>query len=376
MNPIEFEFTEYCGRILPSSLKESWNELLASSNSNTLFLTWEWMNTWCETYGDRYDLLVISAHDRARELLAIAPFKLRSIKRWPRIDGISRLEFIGWGERVTPEYLDIIVKPGMEGKLLPQLFDYLLTKRKIGAIDLKPFNPASGNLAIIESYLKKKSGLLQKIEHSECPVVSLPSNWDAYMSAKSKNFRKKMKEYERVCNRDLDFHVQLCNRHRDIDCYFENFVNLHQNRWEGKSEAFLSKKYLEFHRKVIEIFLENGWLRLFIAFDGVIPIGGIYCFAYNKQYHYYQSGRNIKYDKYRIGLVLINHAIKQAIGEGAGLFDFLTGREAYKFRWAERTHVNFSLSYYRFKKHYLMERWPRIIRSVGKRIVNVLRDRN
>jgi CelD/BcsL family acetyltransferase involved in cellulose biosynthesis len=82
-------------------------------------------------------------------------------------------------------------------------------------------------------------------------------------------------------------------------------------------------------------FLKQGWLRLIFLLDADRPIAVIYCFAYNKQYFFYQSGRDLRYEKFRVGFVLMNIAIQRAIKEKMDLFDFLTGEEDYKFRWAD-----------------------------------------
>jgi CelD/BcsL family acetyltransferase involved in cellulose biosynthesis len=69
-------------------------------------------------------------------------------------------------------------------------------------------------------------------------------------------------------------------------------------------------------------------------------VAGIYCYYYNGVYSYYQSGRDLRYSKYHIGLVLMNKVIEEAIKEGAVIFDFLTGDESYKYRWAQSSRKN------------------------------------
>jgi len=77
-----------------------------------------------------------------------------------------------------------------------------------------------------------------------------------------------------------------------------------------------------------------------------------------------------KYEKYSVGLVLINKTIQHAISEGAEVFDFLTGSEAYKFRWADRVRVNYSLNYYRKKSDYLTVLLLRALRKAGRRFIS------
>jgi hypothetical protein len=317
--------------------------------------------------------MVICGYDEKGELVAIAPLKVNSKKRPFDKRPYNVLEFIGWGERVTPEYLDVIIQAGLEQMVLPRLIDYLLSRGGIDALELKPFNPDSGNLGIIESHLRAKTGTVWLYEHSRCPVAALAADWSQYLSSKSKNFRKKMKEFERICRRDMDFKIELCEKSDDIEIFFGMLTRLHQMRWSGKSESFLSPKYLDFHRAVIRRLLENNWLRLMIAFDGATPIAAIYCFFYGGTYYYYQSGRDIGYDRFRLGLVLINATFQRAIAEGARTFDFLTGSEPYKFRWADGVRSNYSLNYYRRKKDYWAVKLPWVLRLLARRVLNRLR---
>lgn len=351
-------------------LKECWDSLLMESKSDTIFLTWEWIYTWYEVYGCSYELFIILAQDQVDSIVAIAPFKIHKCLRKFGKRSIEVLEFIGWGERVTPEYLDVIVRSGKEEEILPLLFDYLLANYAIDAIELKPFNPESGNLKIIASHLRKVGGNIMKSRHSECPITSIPSSWSAFMATKSKNFRKKMKESERVLQRDTAFSLQTLKEKEDLELFWQQLVDLHQNRWDQAMTSFQSKYYRRFHKRLIERIFEKDWLRLLISYDGPTPVAAIYCFFYNKTNYYYQSGRDTQYDKYHVGLVLINKAIQQAIAEGAEVFDFLTGNEAYKFRWADRVRVNFSLYYYRKKADYWAAWLPRTLRRAGKRFIN------
>lgn len=351
------------------SIKEKWNDLLVESKSKSIFLTWEWMETWCEIYGDRYELMIVLAYDQKNDLVAIAPFKISKRRRW-HSRPLSVLEFIGWGERVTPEYLDVIVSRGKEKEILPLLFDYLLEKYKIDAIELKPFNSDSGNLEIIAKHLSAVGGNTLKFKQSKCPVATLPASWSGFMAGKSQNFRKKMKEFDRVFERDTVFSLKVLENSEDLELFWRQFVDLHQCRWGQKSTAFQSQTYLRFHKTVMLRTFEKDWLRLLIAFDGSTPVAAIYCFFYNQTYYYYQSGRDPRYEKFRVGLVMINKTIQKAISEGAEAFDFLTGSEAYKFRWADRVRVNYSLNYYRRKGAYLAFLIPRLLLRAVKRFGN------
>ena len=89
------------------NIKPEWNNLLVNSNSDNIFLTWEWVKTWWEIYGKNYKLFLITIRDANGKLLAIAPLKVAN--RNMIFGKVSILGFIGCGEKVTPELLSLLI---------------------------------------------------------------------------------------------------------------------------------------------------------------------------------------------------------------------------------------------------------------------------
>ena len=54
-------------------LAGEWNDFLKRCGTDSVFLTWEYLWTWLEAYGDECDLHVLVARGRAGELVGIAP---------------------------------------------------------------------------------------------------------------------------------------------------------------------------------------------------------------------------------------------------------------------------------------------------------------
>jgi len=56
--------------------KEAWNELVSKLAFPSIFCTWEWIYTWWEHFGDKYQLLILFIYEGA-ELKGIFPLALR-----------------------------------------------------------------------------------------------------------------------------------------------------------------------------------------------------------------------------------------------------------------------------------------------------------
>ena len=69
-------------------------------------------------------------------------------------------------------------------------------------------------------------------------------------------------------------------------------------------------------------------------------MGIYYGFRHRRCASYYLSGFNPASSYYRVGTFLLAHAITSAMREGADIFDFLRGGEAYKYDWGARNKWN------------------------------------
>ena len=89
-----------------------------------------------------------------------------------------------------------------------------------------------------------------------------------------------------------------------------------------------------FHREFARCAFERGWLRLwFLEIDGD-PVAAWYGFRFGEAESYYQSGRDPAWDRSSVGLVLLAHTIREAMGDGMREYRLLRGGESYKDRFA------------------------------------------
>ncbi len=355
-------------------LEAEWNELLNASASKTIFLTWEWVWTWWRIYGHDGDLYVITVRDSQGGLLGIAPFKLAK-RRLAGLIRTSVLEFIGSGDDVFPAYLDLIIKQGREKEIVPTIVEQIIADPAIKGIDLSPYSANSPNIVMLMDMLGSGSGHLSASIRSVCPVATLPASWSAFLSSKSRNFRKKMGEYERRCERDLDVEFRRSMDANNLTNDMSMMADLHHMRWNGRSMSFRSEKYLKFHTELACKLRQRDWLRLHFMEDGSRPIAALYCFKYKNKFYYYQSGRDPAYSRYRVGHVLLNEVIREAIDEGAEAFDFLSGGESYKYRWANTELKNLRVVWWKSSTKRLVGRLAGLDGYLRRGILTSLRKR-
>jgi CelD/BcsL family acetyltransferase involved in cellulose biosynthesis len=201
-------------------------------------------------------------------------------------------------------------------------------------INLRPMRKGGSAIDHLAKALASRDRQTERLPDTVCPIAPLPATVEAFLEQRSRNYRKKIGEYERRCHRELAATFRVSATAEDVRRDMDALMRLHRERWGRESRAFQSREYLTFHRELALRLLERGWVRLFSLNMGERPIALLYCFAYGGRYYYYQAGWDPTLAKYRLGLVLMHRAMLHAIAEGATVFDFLRGEEPYKDRWA------------------------------------------
>lgn len=329
------------------ALSASWDALLESSSARNLFLSWDWVSLWWSIYGrgDRLHLLV--ARDEHEQVIGIAPLKKRRLS----ILGVRLgdvVEFISAGGDVTPERLDFIVRPGAEAAVAAAMIEALYADPTVAGLDLKPLCGASRvRPHLVDALAQRGPHTVTERPYSLCPVLTLPATWEAFQQGRSKNYRKKIGEYQRRCAREFGARIRLATTPAELERDMTVLIDLHGKRWDGHSRAFRTPEYIEFHRRLAARLLGTGRLRLFVMESQDGPLAALYCFVEGGRYYFYQSGRDPGRSRHRPGLVLMHAAIQQAIAEGVEVFDFLSGGEAYKYIWAGEEQGSVHLEHWR-----------------------------
>jgi CelD/BcsL family acetyltransferase involved in cellulose biosynthesis len=97
-----------------------------------------------------------------------------------------------------------------------------------------------------------------------------------------------------------------------------------------------------FHRAAARGLLRLGALRLYVLRVAGRAIAAHYGFSHRRRAYYYLGGFDPEFKAASPGTLLIGHAVERALLDGAQEFDFLRGRESYKYLWgaAERATYN------------------------------------
>jgi CelD/BcsL family acetyltransferase involved in cellulose biosynthesis len=317
------------------ALRCEWRELLEASDSDCLFLTWEWLYTWWQHLaGDRQlSILVVRC---SGQLIGLAPFGLRP-PSLSRLRMFPVLEFLGNG-CVGSDYLDFIVRRGSEFEARRAFAAGLMDECL--ALDWTQLRRGNCAAAGVAAELRESNWSVSDAVTNTCPFIPLAGRtWESYLTSLGAehryNFNRKLKRLDR------DYSVQFEQVYTEEQCResMDLVMELHNMRWRGRggSDAFDTPGLVAFHREFSRLALTRGWLRLYVLRLNGLPAACLYGFLYGRTFYFYQSGFDSAYQKQSVGLVSMGLGIRNAIEEGAEEYDLLHGSEEYKSHWSRES---------------------------------------
>jgi CelD/BcsL family acetyltransferase involved in cellulose biosynthesis len=314
-----------------AKLKPEWGDLLESSASQCLFLTWEWLHTWWKHLAADRRLSILAVRNGG-ELTALAPCGVRppSLSR-RRLFPVQ--EFLGSGNAGS-DYLDFIVRSGCEPEARQALASCLAGEGRV--LDWTQLKRGGCFAAGVASILGEKGWRVAETRTNTCPFILLEGkSWESYLATLGAEHRYNFNRKWKRLNRDYSVEFEQARTAEQCRESIDLLMTLHNLRWRGRggSDAFHTPALVAFHREFSQVALDCGWLRLYVLRLNGKPAAALYGFLYHGTFYFYQSGFDAQYDKYSVGLVTMGLAIQRAIAEGTGEFDLLHGDEGYKSHW-------------------------------------------
>ncbi|HEV8703080.1 MAG TPA: GNAT family N-acetyltransferase [Candidatus Polarisedimenticolia bacterium] len=315
-------------------LRREWNELLSTSPSASVFLTWEWMFTWWKHLGGRRRLSILAVRS-AGELVAIAPLAVRP-PDYGRLAPFPSLEFLGTGF-VGSDYLDLIVRTGREHVALPALADHLGRGKVM--LEMAQVRTGFSQALDLSEWLEGSGWGVSASTTAVCPYIDLSGQtWGSYLAGLGPAHRANLQRRLRNLTRSSEPLFTEAASEEERREFLGHLIDLHNLRRRdlGGSEAFHTPGLLAFHQEFSALALQRGWLRLCLLRLDRKPAAALYGFRYGRTFYFYQSGFDPAYRKQSVGLVAMGLTIRKALEEGAAEFDLLHGDEGYKSLWARQ----------------------------------------
>ena len=342
-------------------VKHEWNSLLEKSVTNEVFLLWEWIYAWWKSFKDRdKELYILIGEDSQGKMVGIAPF-YKENKAAPGMTTRGILRLCSSSD-TSPDHLDIICEKEYGDVFLESIFEYLKSNGKDWTvIKLDGVDENSFVRKYFETKRKDIKGfLVECIPDSECPYLALERGFEEYLKSFPRKKRYNLLRERRMLLEKEGIKLRSIHSGEEPDKDIEDLFSLHAERAERKGieTKFSGEKIINFHKTFITSLLKEGKIVILSVYADSVPLASSYCMKHNHKYYYYQSGISSEGERKSAGAVLLSLLIEQASGEGCNEFDFLRGREEYKYYWTENYRKNYSIT---VRKDDLMNRMAHTI---------------
>ncbi len=181
-----------------------------------------------------------------------------------------------------------------------------------------------------------------------CPYLELCDDWERYLGTLTPTRRQTLRRKERHLRRHYAVTITDYDGAR-LDEGLSCLMTLHERRWAsgGEAGAFQNARVQRLHRRFAAELAarQQLWLAT-LDLDGA-PAAAWYGFTDRDTVYFYQSGRDPRWERESVGLVLMGAMIRRAIERGYRRCDFLRGDDAYKRHWTETRRMTEEITVFR-----------------------------
>jgi CelD/BcsL family acetyltransferase involved in cellulose biosynthesis len=306
----------------------AWDALLVRAESPSPFMSWAWHRAWADSAPpselDASEVLALHGADGSlHALLPIRLCRIRFRRVWVRA--------LIWavGDIGCPDELDVPAVPDADWSALAAALDALPWQ----VIILSNLAEEAPNAERLCAALAARGHATRRRPLWSCPQLELPGSWDAYLAALSPNRRQILRRKERSLFRDHAATVVVYEEDR-LDEGWGYLLRLHERRWDDAGGgAFRDPRSERLQRQFAGEMAKRKrlWLST-LDLDGQ-PAAAWYGFASDDTVYFYQGGRDPRWERESVGLVLMGMMIRRAIERGYRAFNFLRGDDQYKQHW-------------------------------------------
>lgn len=323
-------------------LRPFWNPLLHASRADSMFLSWEWQESWWRHFGAGRgrELEVVTVHGPDERIVGIAPM-YRERASWNGIP-LRTLRLVGDGSGDGDD-LDVFALPGHEASVCAALLRWLQESPDWDVLDLCPVPAESQSLRALRS-LAASSGWYARERELACTYTRLPATWEDFLSTLKSRLRSRCRSLlRRHVDEGGNGRLERIRCARDIDRGLRVLFDLHDRRWQASGEpgAFAEGSRRGFFRDLAMSAHGRGALRLWLLHVEEQPVAAQIGFVHGSTFLAIQEGFDPDAGNVSPGVALRAAVLRACIEEGLSAYDNLLGTPPQKLRWgAEPRAVN------------------------------------
>ena len=308
-----------------AALEEEWEDLYHDSAQATPFQSWAWLYSWWESYGDDFELRLVTVRDGRGLLVGVAPLMLKY-----RL-GFSKLLFVGTG---PTDYLDVLIRERWEDRVSEVLVQTLVEMDSWQVADLQQLRPDAAAWGICRHW----DGPRLRLWQDSFPVVDLKP-WNELLQSLSSNLRstvrRSLRRFEAAGGRcelaGVDDAEVAAKRLVTIsrEQWRDRWLDTGPEHWTSRSESLIVAAARRMTAR------ELGGISEFWR-DGEVIISDFWVSGRDFIGTYMLGASREALQHYQWSSLYIYDALNIARSKNCSYLDLLRGEEPYKLRWSSR----------------------------------------
>jgi CelD/BcsL family acetyltransferase involved in cellulose biosynthesis len=308
---------------------EEWDDVLARTRRPSPFLSRRFLFPWVKAFA------------------AGRPLRIARWDREGRAEGFlflyRRVQDEGWellgGEQVS-DSLDAVVAAGLEAAFWSEFLGSPREMLAEGPIRLPGLVEGTPSLSVLPGICRERGVAFAVEEADRSPFIPLPESFETYLERLGKKerheLRRKLRRAEESEPRPV---FRVTGSAEELSRDFPSFLELHR-RSHPEKRRFMDDRMATFFREVADGFLSAGLLRLAFLRGAEGDIAAAFQIETDGALLLYNSGFDPAAGaRLSPGMVLLARCIEDAIRTGFREYDFLRGRERYKYDLGGRDRI-------------------------------------
>ncbi len=309
-------------------IQQKWESLLSDCPVDTLYLSPQWQEVWWDTFGDGRKMAGFYIED---------PDGIIAIASMSRQDDVVSL----MGSPETFDYNDFVVRPGYEATFYPKLIESL-SQQGFASLELYSLRESSPTLKYRPDLARQQGYSVEIAQEDVAPGLDLPVSWDAYLEVLSRRDRHELRRKLRRLESVQSWTWYSLTDEEQVIARLGDFLSLMRVSDPEKSK-FMPPQREEFFYNIARRTAQLGLIKLFFMELGGKLVAASLCFDYGTTRLLYNSGYDLEYSYYSVGLLLNALCLRDAIEQGKEYFDFLRGSEPYKYHLGGQNQILYQM---------------------------------
>ena len=305
-----------------AEIRSEWHALLDNAAFKNPFLTYDWITTWLKHFWkDRPILFLLIRHNGTP--FGLAPFLIDkgNCLIFPCNEHSFMNNFIYLQEKEV--FVDAVL-------------EHLSKKGRGLKISFQRLEDDISFFEMIESICRKHGFVCISRESYPSPYLNITTDWQTFLSSKSKHFRNELKRKTTKINKAGTVNFERITDAGRCESAMADIFDIERNSWKEKAAtSFTAEAGLEdFYAEAARVFAGKGELLIYMLYFNSVPVAYIYGIVYNNTYYALKTSYHGGYRELSPGVIVFNYAFQDIFKSGLRQFDFLGAESQWKMEIA------------------------------------------